>query len=99
MIVDASSSFLRLPDGDDGNMNKPGSLPDLTNFHVTGSGGGHADSSPPMIGGAVGSPMIGGAGSAGPHQYSMSAAGPEGDDNMGSPYSSVSQMSDQIIVS
>ena len=87
IIYFLSPSFLRLPDGDDGNMNKPGSLPDLTNFHVTGSAGGHADSSPPVIGGgAVGSPMIGGAGSAGPHQFSI---GPPGDD-MGSPYSSVS---------
>ena len=88
-MIGAFFSFLRLPEGDDGNMNKPGSLPDLTNFHVTGGGGGHADSSPPMIGGgAVGSPMMGGGpGSAGPHQYSVT-----GDDNMGSPYSSVSQI-------
>ena len=73
-------------------MNKPGSLPDLTNFHVTGGGGAHADASPPVVVGVMGSPMIGGAGSAGPHQYSAGAVGPEGDDNMGSPYSSVSQI-------
>ena len=73
-------SFLRLPEDDDGNMNKPGSLPDLTNFHVN-CGGGHTDPSPPMIGSAVGQ-----------HQYSVGTACPEGDDNMGSPYSSVSQI-------
>ena len=73
------SSFLRLPEGEDGYMNKPGSLPDLTNFHV--NCGGNADASPPMVGGGGG----------GGGQYKYSHVGMEGDDNMGSPYSSVSR--------
>ena len=61
-------------------MNKPGSLPDLTNFHVNcGGSSGNADASPPVVGG-------GGSG-----QYKYSHVGMEGDDNMGSPYSSVSR--------